>query len=97
MAICMWCDREMATAASCSIEVMHRSGEPFAMPRWGTEPGWGRAGRRCGDCGVQPGGVHHLGCDVARCPNCEGQLLSCGCRYDEDGPPTDDDELDDWC
>jgi hypothetical protein len=35
---------------------------------------------------VQPGGHHHPGCDIQRCPACDGQLFSCGCRFDEDGP-----------
>jgi hypothetical protein len=29
---------------------------------------------------------------MADCPVCRGQLLSCGCRFDED--PIHDDELD---
>lgn len=33
---------------------------------------------RSGDCGVRPGGLHHHGCDLARCPCCDGQLISCG-------------------
>jgi hypothetical protein len=28
-----------------------------------------------------------------RGPSCDGQLLSCGCRYDEDGPDEEEDEL----
>jgi len=26
----------------------------------------------CGDCGVQEGELHHLGCDMERCPFCSG-------------------------
>ena len=39
---------------------------------------------RCGDCGVRRGRFHHLGCDIQRCPVCRGQMISCGCRFDED-------------
>lgn len=37
----------------------------------------------CHDCNVAPGGAHHPGCDMERCPKCKGQLISCGC-LDED-------------
>lgn len=43
------------------------------------------ARRTCGACGVEPGGYHHLGCDLARCPRCRQQLISCGCPFDELG------------
>lgn len=83
MAVCTWCDREMTSARSCSVSELHLRGEPVAMMRFGDELGWGRPSR-CGDCGVVRGGFHHPGCDLQRCLVCGGQMLSCGCRFDED-------------
>lgn len=83
MAICSWCEREMKTADSCIVSELHLHGKPIPMTPYGRELVWERP-PRCGDCGVHLGGLHHLGCDVQRCPICSGQMLSCGCRFDED-------------
>lgn len=85
MAVCAWCDLDMATARSCVVEALHVDGREFRLGRYGSERGWAHSGSgRCGDCGVRRGGLHHPGCDLQRCPRCRGQLLSCGCRFDED-------------
>ena len=85
MARCSWCGAEMATARSCSVYVFHLDGRRLDLLAYGLEPGWRSGPDRCGDCGVDRGGWHHPGCDIQRCPACGGQLLSCGCRFDEDG------------
>lgn len=84
MAVCDWCGQEMTSAASCGIDVLHQDGRPIPMVSYG--PGLGRRSRRdrCGDCGVARDGFHHLGCDLQVCPVCGGQMLSCGCLFDED-------------
>lgn len=37
----------------------------------------------CHDCGVSEGEIHHLGCDMERCPFCGKQLISCDCCYEK--------------
>jgi hypothetical protein len=56
------------------------------MVSFGDERGRRMRGDRCGDCGVVRGGWHHPGCDLQECPACGRQMLSCGCRFDEEGP-----------
>ena len=35
--------------------------------------------RRCSDCGVVGGELHHPGCDMEECPRCRLQRISCPC------------------
>ena len=94
MAVCTWCNREMTMALSCIVNAFHRDGRRFDHIRFGDESGPRMGGDRCGDCGVIRGGSHHPGCDLQRCPACGWQLMTCGCRFDEDGQDLDDDDDD---
>lgn len=38
---------------------------------------------------------HHCGRELQDCPACGGQLLSCGCGFDEEGFEQDDADPDD--
>ncbi len=35
---------------------------------------------KCSKCGTSPGGFHHDGCYVERCPRCGERLVSCACK-----------------
>lgn len=96
MARCVWCGGEMTIVDSCVVDHLHDHGRCVSMVPWGSELRWPHSNRRCGDCGVAPGKWHHLGCDIQECPTCGGQLLSCDCRFDEDGDDIDD-EYDQDC
>jgi hypothetical protein len=51
--------------------------------RYGEEQDdWGADRQRCHDCAVLKMQFHVPGCDVQRCPNCGGQVISCECPYD---------------
>ena len=96
MAVCPYCNGEMMEGISCRPDPI-MSGDTIYEPiRWGDE----LESRRwvidfpCRDCRTPPGGVHHPGCCVERCPACLGQAFGCECLADsdediwDDGPPS---------
>lgn len=84
MVMCRDCDQEMNTAATCTAEVLAIRGVRYPRQRYRSA-----SDTACHDCGVAPGGVHHHGCDMERCPTCAWQLISCGCGEDADGNEAD--------
>jgi hypothetical protein len=46
---------------------------------------WGADDRPCHDCAVIKGEFHVPGCDVERCPACDGQMIAgCECAWPDD-------------
>ena len=82
MADCKYCKEGMSEADTCSWNEVVEYPDGTKMPSLTyhrNEPSG-----RCHDCGIKHGGKHHPGCDIEKCPRCEGQLIGCGCFDDPD-------------
>lgn len=83
MALCGYCGLEMLEVDDCSANrtIVYPDGtELDAIPY---NPDYGGEKQKC-HCGIGRGKYHHPGCDMERCPECGGQLISCGCLDTED-------------
>ena len=76
MALCDECGKEMTDHVSCSVKSISINGKQKSRVKY-------RQSNNCHDCGCPQFGVHHMGCDMERCPNCRGQLIMCDCVKDD--------------
>jgi len=61
------------------------NGQEYQRIRYGEESDdWGADRQPCHDCAVIKGQFHVVGCDVERCPACDGQAIGCDCEYEGD-------------
>lgn len=71
--VCDKCGQDMTkTTKTCRVEPIQFKTKSLAQLPY--------QGKRCRDCNVAKGGVHHPGCGVERCPKCLGQIISCRCQ-----------------
>jgi hypothetical protein len=81
MAICEKCHQDMKSGKSCTVEMIDADGLDYKRI-----PYAGEGTNRCPDCGVLPGGYHHVWCDSEICPVlCDEPIGECGCCDHEYG------------
>jgi hypothetical protein len=68
-----------------AIQTCRPNGHEVPRVRYGAErDDWGADRGPCHDCGVIKGEFHVPGCDVERCPVCDGQIGGCECEWPDD-------------
>lgn len=63
----------------CLVKAIEIDGEQRPRIPY-VQPFFGENYKYCHDCGVTELRYHHPGCDMERCINCDGQLISCECE-----------------
>ena len=76
MAKCEDCEQEMLHSKSCDFDMIRINGETYKR-----NTVYHDVNEYCHDCGILNGGVHHMGCDMERCPICDGQMIACDCDW----------------
>lgn len=71
--ICKYCSEEIGKIEGCLISHIKIGKETYEREK--ADP----FETRCHDCGAGSGNYHHPGCDMERCPKCEGQMIWCDC------------------
>ena len=74
---CQDCNQEMSddTTTTCTIKTIILDDEK----EYNRDTQYFDQNDRCHDCNIKNElyNIHHLGCDMERCPQCGGQLISC--------------------
>jgi len=80
MVKCKVCNQEMLTADSCTKKTLIINGKEVER-----NTVYFDVNKRCHDCGIlnKVGNIHHLGCDMERCPVCGVQLIGCRCDKED--------------
>ena len=71
MAICKYCNREMLEHITCHPKIIIGGKEYKRISARFQDS----ARNYCGDCSCDITDYHHFGCDMERCPVCNGQML----------------------
>ncbi|MEK6877965.1 MAG: hypothetical protein AABY22_00075 [Nanoarchaeota archaeon] len=76
----------MAKCKSCKLEMLDESVKSCTQKKIGNykrNTDCYDVNERCHDCNIvnKAGNIHHLDCDMERCPKCGDQLIGCGCKF----------------